>query len=392
MLKLGENQSLFTNILQANELNFIEEIKNSKFLVLGAAGTIGRAVTKEIFKRNPRLLHAVDISENNLVELVRDLRSSIGYIDGEFKTFAISINSPEFYALLDSTDDYDYILNLSALKHVRSEKDPFTLMRLTLVNIINNVELLRYVQAKKLKKFFCVSTDKATDPVNMMGASKRIMELFLTSESSHTSVSMARFANVAYSDGSLLHGFVQRYLLEQPLSVPKNIRRYFISQLESGQLCLLTTLLANNQEIFFPKIDMDNDLISFTDIAIQFLKSKGYEAYECACEDEARSEAKSLISNKRWPVYFFDSETTGEKEYEIFWSPKDKIILDRYDSLGVIVQDDIVCSQSLSEFEKAVREMLYERSWTSQDLIELYRTLLPNFNHKLTGKYLDDRM
>lgn len=392
MKNVRENQNLFTNILEDNEAFLCEIIKHSRFLILGAAGTIGRAVTKEIFKRNPSLIHAVDISENNLVELVRDLRSSKGYITGEFKTFAISVNSPEFYALLDASTDYDYILNLSALKHVRSEKDPYTLMRLTLVNIINNVDLLRYMRSKELKNFFCVSTDKATDPVNMMGASKRIMELFLMSESRHNSVSMARFANVAYSDGSLLHGFSQRYLLEQPLSVPKNIRRYFISQQESGELCLLTAILANNRETFFPKLDMENDLVSFTDIAIQFLASKGYEAHVCASEDEARDEAKALIRNKRWPVYFFDSETTGEKAQEIFWSKNDEIILDRYDSLGVIIQKDDACTDSLDVFEKSVKRMLSDRSWTSDALIELYRTLLPNFDHKLTGKFLDDRM
>jgi FlaA1/EpsC-like NDP-sugar epimerase len=226
----------------------------------------------------------------------------------------------------------------------------------------------------------------------MMGASKRIMELFLMSESSHNSVSMARFANVAYSDGSLLHGFTQRYLLEQPLSAPKNIRRYFISQQEAGELCLLTALLANNREIFFPKLDMENDLISFTDIAKQFLALKGYKAYVCSSEDEARSEAQALIRNKSWPVYFFDSETTGEKEQEIFWSEDDDIILDRYDSLGVIMQKAVASTDSLKAFEKSIQSMLSEQSWTSDNLIELYRTLLPSFNHKLTGTFLDDRM
>lgn len=392
MENFSKKSILFTNIINDNSKYLNDVIKQSKFLILGAAGTIGRAVTKEIFSRDPRLIHAVDISENNLVELVRDLRSSKGYISGEFKTFAISVNSPEFYALLRSSGDYDYILNLSALKHVRSEKDPYTLMRMTLVNVINNVDLLRHLRTTNLKNFFCVSTDKATEPVNMMGASKRIMELFLMSESEHQKVSMARFANVAYSDGSLLHGFVQRYLLEQPLSAPRNIRRYFMSQQEAGQLCLLTALLAQNREIYFPKLDMENDLISFTEIAVKFLESKGFTAHVCDSEHEARTNIKALIQKKRWPVYFFDSDTSGEKDQEIFWSYNDKLILNRYDNIGVIVPNDHVCRTSLKRFERAIQNMLSTGSWTSSDLIKNYRTVLPDFNHHLSGKFLDDRM
>ena len=237
-----------TNILDSS-------VSESSFLVLGAAGTIGQAVTKEIFKRNPKKLHCVDISENNLVELVRDIRSEYGYIDGDFQTFALDVGSPIYDAFIESDGVYDYVLNLSALKHVRSEKDPYTLMRMIEVNILNTIKTIKQSKEKRVKKYFCVSTDKAANPVNMMGASKRIMELFLMRESVDMNISTARFANVAYSDGSLLHGFKMRMEKHQPIVAPNDVRRYFVSKEESGQLCLMSTILGDNCDIFFPKLD-----------------------------------------------------------------------------------------------------------------------------------------
>jgi len=223
---LGRKRKLFSDDIQKYSIEIEEKIKCSSFLVIGGAGSIGQAVTLELFKRDPKKLHVVDISENNMVELVRNIRSSIGHGSGEFKTFAIDCGSPEFDALVESQAPYDYVFNLSALKHVRSEKDPFTLMRMTVVNIMNTVNTLRLTKKFGAKKYFCVSTDKAANPVNMMGASKKIMEIFLMRESLEQDISMARFANVAFSDGSLLHGFNQRFLNKQPLSAPKDILRY----------------------------------------------------------------------------------------------------------------------------------------------------------------------
>ena len=392
-MKLLNNTGLLFKNLMLDLQDAIESfIEGSSFLVLGAAGSIGKAVTKEIFARNPKLLHAVDISENNMVELVRDLRSSVGYISGEFKTFAISVGSPEFNAVLKAQKDYDYILNLSALKHVRSEKDPFTLMRLTLVNIINNVKLLQRVRETKIKNYFCVSTDKATDPVNMMGASKRIMELFLTDESKFQNVSMARFANVAFSDGSLLHGFNQRYLNKQPISAPKAIKRYFISQKDAGCLCLLSAIFGENNDIFFPKLDSSRDLISFTDIALDYIASKGFEPYICSSENEARENSQGLIDKKFWPCYFFDSDTSGEKEFEVFWSETDDLILDKFDSIGIIKNKIGLDQEKLDNFVYSIDKMLVKEEWSIGQLIKLYKTLLNNFDHKDTGKFLDDRM
>jgi FlaA1/EpsC-like NDP-sugar epimerase len=240
---IGRKSTLFGDDVDVLSDALSSLVKSSRFLVIGGAGSIGQAVTKEIFKRSPKVLHVVDISENNMVELVRDIRSTLGYIDGEFRTFAVDCGSSEFEALISSEGPYDYVFNLSALKHVRSEKDPYTLMRMLSVNIFNTLKTFRLARDNGAKKYFCVSTDKAANPVNMMGASKRIMEMFLMRESETMPISMARFANVAFSDGSLLHGFNQRFAKRQPFSAPNDVRRYFVTPQESGELCLMSGLL-----------------------------------------------------------------------------------------------------------------------------------------------------
>jgi len=227
----------------------------------------------------------VDISENNMVELVRDIRSSFGYIDGDFHTFALDIGSLEYDAFIKADGEYDYVLNLSALKHVRSEKDPFTLMRMIDTNIFNTDKTIKQSYENGTKKYFCVSTDKAANPVNMMGASKRIMEMFVHRNSLDIDVSMARFANVAFSDGSLLHGFNQRLEKRQPIVAPNDIKRYFVTPQESGELCLMSCIFGENRDIFFPKLSENLHLISFADIAVKYLKEKGYEPYLCKDEE-----------------------------------------------------------------------------------------------------------
>jgi len=229
---IGRTKELFIDDIIDNEMELKQIVASSNFLVVGGAGSIGQAVTKEIFKRNPKKLHVVDISENNMVELVRDIRSSFGYIDGEFATFALDIGSWEYDAFIKADGKYDYVLNLSALKHVRSEKDPYTLMRMIETNIFNTDKTLQQSIENGVKKYFCVSTDKAANPVNMMGASKRIMEMFVNRKSLDIDVSMARFANVAFSDGSLLHGFDQRIKKNQPIVAPNDIKRYFVTPQE----------------------------------------------------------------------------------------------------------------------------------------------------------------
>ena len=389
---IGRDSELFVDDISTLEVEIKQEIKNSSFLIIGASGSIGQAVTKEIFRYDPKVLHVLDISENNMVELVRDLRSSIGYSDGDFQTFAIDCASSEFETLIKNQGPYDYVFNLSALKHVRSEKDPYTLMRMIDVNIFNTVKTLKLTKENGTKKYFCVSTDKAANPVNMMGASKRIMEKFLMRESMTQEISMARFANVAFSDGSLLHGFNQRFLKKQPFSAPYDIKRYFVTPKESGQLCLLSGIFGNNRDIFFPKLNEKLHLITFSEIAKSYLNAQGYEPYECSSEDEARDCAIELISKKQWPCYFFKSDTTGEKDFEEFYTIKEDLDMARFNSIGVIKNLAEFDDTSLEDFKKEICALRKKNNFSKKDFLEIFKKILPDFNHIDTGKYLDQRM
>ncbi|MDC0392726.1 UDP-N-acetylglucosamine 4,6-dehydratase [Gammaproteobacteria bacterium] len=389
---LGRKGPLFSSDINQLNHDLVTMIKNSRFLVIGGAGSIGQAVTKEIFKRKPLKLHVIDISENNMVELVRDIRSTLGYIDGDFKTFAIDCGSLEFEALISSEGQYDYVFNLSALKHVRSEKDPFTLMRMLSVNILNTIKTFKLARDHGAKKYFCVSTDKAANPVNMMGASKRIMEMFLMRESKTMSISMARFANVAFSDGSLLHGFNQRVSKRQPISAPSDVRRYFVTPQESGELCLMSGLLGDNRDIFFPKLNEQLDLITFSDIAERYLSDLGYEPYHCKSEEEARNSAMELINNRQWPCYFFKSDTTGEKDFEEFYTDAENIDMNKFNSVGIIKNEPSYDENKLNQFLLNIEDLQSNGNWKKQEIIKLFFDLLPEFAHKETGKYLDGRM
>lgn len=389
---IGREDELFQSDIEELKEYLEDIVSKSSFLVIGAAGTIGQAVTREIFRRDPKLLHAVDISENNMVELVRDLRSALGYGSGEFKTFAIDCGSSEFEALMLQEGPYDYVFNLSALKHVRSESDPYTLMRMIMVNLFNTIKTLRLAKKTGCKKYFCVSTDKAANPVNMMGASKRIMEMFLMRESLTQNISMARFANVAFSDGSLLHGFNQRFAKKQPISAPNDVKRYFVTPQESGELCLLSGLLGNNRDIFFPKLSEKLHLITFSEIAVRYLRERNYEPYECEYEAEARDRAEELISNKHWPCYFFKSDTTGEKDFEEFFTDSEDLDMERFKSVGVIKNRCDFDELKLDEFIDGIDSLRRRGTWTKEDIVKLYFGLLPEFSHKETGKYLDQRM
>ncbi|MDA8683867.1 UDP-N-acetylglucosamine 4,6-dehydratase [Gammaproteobacteria bacterium] len=389
---IGREDELFQSDIE--ELNdYLRDIvSKSSFLVIGAAGTIGQAVTREIFRRDPKVLHAVDISENNMVELVRDLRSTVGYGSGVFKTFAIDCGSSEFEALMAQEGCYDYVFNLSALKHVRSESDPYTLMRMIMVNLFNTIKTLRLAKKTGCKKYFCVSTDKAANPVNMMGASKKIMEMFLMRESLTQNISMARFANVAFSDGSLLYGFNQRFAKKQPIAAPNDVRRYFVTPQESGELCLLSGLLGNNRDIFFPKLSEKLHLITFSEIAVRYLRGLGYEPYECESEHEARERAEELIAKKQWPCYFFKSDTTGEKDFEEFFTDNEDLDMNRFETVGVIKNQPEFDEAKLDDFMNGIEDLRIKATWTKDDIVKLYFELLPEFAHKETGKYLDQRM
>ena len=389
---IGRKKELFTKDVKNWEIALTEIVKSCRFLVLGGAGSIGQAVTKEIFKRNPAKLHVVDISENNLVELVRDIRSSYGYIDGDFQTFALDIGSIEYDAFFKADGQYDYILNLSALKHVRSEKDPYTLMRMIDVNVFNTDKTLRQAIDAGVKKYFCVSTDKAANPVNMMGASKRIMEMFLMRRSLDIEISTARFANVAFSDGSLLHGFNQRLEKRQPIVAPKDVRRYFVTPKESGELCLMSCIFGDNRDIFFPKLSEELHLISFADIAVKYLEQKGLEPVLCHDEDEARELAKTLPEQGKWPCLFTNSDTTGEKDFEEFYTDQEVLDMDRFNNLGIIKNEAAYDEALLDEFEERISLMKKNLAWSKDDLVQMFFRMIPGFGHKETGKYLDSKM
>ena len=389
---IGRTKKLFIEDISIHNEKLKEIVSSSTFLVIGGAGSIGQAVTKEIFKRNPKKLHVVDISENNMVELVRDIRSSFGYIDGDFQTFALDIGSLEYDAFIKADGQYNYVLNLSALKHVRSEKDPFTLMRMIDTNIFNTDKTLAQSIKNGTKKYFCVSTDKAANPVNMMGASKRIMEMFVMRKSQQINVSMARFANVAFSDGSLLHGFNQRIQKNQPIVAPNDIKRYFVTPQGSGELCLMSCIFGENRDILFPKLSANLNLITFADIAVKYLKDIGYEPYLCKDEDEARELVKTLPSKGKWPCLFTSSDTTGEKDFEEFFTDAETLDMDRFENLGVIKNEALFDEVLLNNFEKTIKKHKQELSWTKENIVKEFFTMIPDFGHKETGKYLDGKM
>ena len=389
---INRSKTLFEEDLLNQNQHISDLIRRCSFLVIGAAGTIGQSVTKEFFKRNPQKLHAVDISENNLVELVRDIRSSFGYIKGDFQTYALDFGSFEFSSFCNANGPYDFVLNLSALKHVRSEKDPYTLMRLIDVNIFNTINSVKISRDWESKNYFCVSTDKAANPVNMMGASKRIMEMFLTRESLSQKLSMSRFANVAFSDGSLLHGFSQRFSKRQPIAAPNDVKRYFVTPQESGELCLLSCLTGGNRDIFFPKLSEKLHLITFSDIACRYLENLGYEPFECDSEDEARERCNELILEKKWPCYFFKSDTTGEKDFEEFFTDKETLDLNKFSSIGIIKNKADFDEDKLLHFENSIEKLKQSSVWKRSDLVTLFHEMIPGFAHKETGKFLDQKM
>jgi len=389
---IGRTKELFAEDVNKNDEKLKEIVANSTFLVIGGAGSIGQAVVKEIFKRNPKKLHIVDISENNLTELVRDVRSSFGYIQGVFKTYALDIGSIEYDAFIKSDGKYDYVLNLSALKHVRSEEDPFTLMRMIDVNIFNTDKTIKQSIENGTKKYFCVSTDKAANPINMMGASKRIMEMFLMRKSMDINISTARFANVAFSDGSLLHGFNRRIEKRQPIAAPSDIKRYFVTPQESGELCLMSCIFGENRDIFFPKLSESLHLISFADIAIQYLNDKGFEPYICETEDEARELIKTLPGQGKWPCLFTKSDTTGEKDFEEFYTDKEVLDMGRFENLGVIKNEPEYDENQLNNFKDAISQLKSDMSWDKKSIVSEFFKMIPKFEYHDNGKYLDGKM
>lgn len=389
---IGRSESLFDNDLKRLSTTIEDRVTSAAFLVLGGGGSIGRAVVKELYFRGPKKLHVVDLSENSLAELVRDLRTGSDWSGGDFSTYALDIGSDVYDKFFIEKAPYDYVLNLSALKHVRSEKDPFTLLRMIDTNILNTVKTIKQSEQVGVKKYFCVSTDKAANPVNLMGASKKIMELFAMSGSYGLDVSSARFANVAFSAGSLLESFQHRLQKRQPLVVPAGVERYFVSEEEAGQLCLLSTLFGSDGQIYFPKPDERLRAQTFDVIAERFLRAMGYHAEFVSSVSDARELAEKTIDSKEWPVITDVSDTTGEKPFEEFFTDTETLVMDQYSSIGLVERQGDRESPNFSEFEIAIENIRRKPKWEKRDFVLVFQALLPDFFHVEKFKNLDEKI
>lgn len=378
-----------------NKIDFESDYLKLKFpnlksiLIIGGAGTIGSNYIKQILNFKPSRIVIVDINENGLTELTRDLRSS-NLLDYkvDYITYPVNLLSNIFDKIFWS-DDFDLIANFSAHKHVRSEKDKISVEALIKNNVYGAIKLLDLCSKRPPKYFFSVSTDKATNPVNIMGASKSLMEKLILSKQRELRVSTARFANVAFSNGSLLDGFLHRIIKKQPLSCPSDIKRFFVTPEQSGQICLLATFLGNSGNIFFPKLDFHKDQIYFKDIALDFIKEKGLEPVLMMSEEEAKN--FDIDSNPgNYPIYFFETDTSGEKTYEEFYTDEEDFEIDQYDSLGFIKTSKQ--SISLDEVKKDFDEVFDNPDSTKEDIVNVIKKYVPDFEHIETGKHLDQKM
>jgi len=385
--------SMFETDLSAHVTLIKERVKGKTVLVIGGAGTIGSSFIKAILPYEPSALVVVDINENELTELTRDLRSTPQlFIPEDYVTYPLNYSQKVFYKMFESRKGFDIVANFSAHKHVRSEKDIFSVEALLRNNIIYTKELLDKLLEYPPSRFFCVSTDKAANPVNIMGASKKVMENMIMSYSNRFPVTTARFANVAFSNGSLPLGFLNRISKKQPLSAPFDVTRYFVSPQESGQICLLACILGNTGEIFFPKLK-EEQVKTFSDMAVELLKQEGYEIEFCETAEEAIAKAKLLTgSSTVYPVYFSESDTSGEKKYEEFYTLEENVDLTRFESLGVVVDTKPIDINELNRFLEQLERTLDNRNTKKSDVVQVLKDFLKNFDHIETGKSLDAKI
>ena len=375
----------FDKDLESKEL----KIKLISALVIGGAGTIGSNYIKQILKLKPQKIVVVDHNENGLTELTRDLRSSnlLDY-NPEYITYPINLLSDMFQKVFIS-DYFDLVANFSAHKHVRSEKDKISVEALIKNNVYGAIKLLELCSKRPPKYFFSVSTDKATNPVNIMGASKALMEKLILSKKRTFKVSTARFANVAFSNGSLLEGFIHRLNKNQPLSCPTDIKRFFVTPEQSGQICFLATFLGTTGSIFFPKLDFQKDQVFFKDIAIDFLESNGLKPVTIFSEKEAKS--FDINGNPgKYPIYFFKTDTSGEKLYEEFYSNHEDFNIDQFESLGFIEKEEE--NISFEEVKSSFDRVFKNNSSTKSDIVDVIKKYIPDFKHIEKGKHLDQKM
>ncbi|MCI7478358.1 MAG: polysaccharide biosynthesis protein [Selenomonadales bacterium] len=386
-------QSMFLADIEANMQQLSIKIKNKSVLVIGGAGSIGSSFIKAILPFKPAALVVVDINENALAELTRDLRSTKGmFIPEEYIPYPMNFASSTFKKMFVHHGGFDIVANFSAHKHVRTEKDIFSIEALLQNNVINAKKLLELLKKFPPEEYFCVSTDKAANPVNIMGASKRIMEDVIFAYSKYFPVKTARFANVAFSNGSLPAGFLKRISKLQPLSAPLDVRRYFVSPEESGQICMLSCMLGKNREIFFPKLE-DVQMITFDKIGTTLLKESGYVVLKCSSEQEAIDKAEELRNgSNRYPVYYSKSNTSGEKEFEEFFTDNETIDMKRMISLGVVINKDIPDMELIDVLFSKLEAAFDDIDVSKEDIVNIIKDYLPNFNHIEKGKSLDSKM
>ena len=392
--------SMFLPDIQSNKEKLFYEINNKKVCVIGGAGSIGSSFIKAILHFEPKSVVVVDLNENGLAELVRDVRSTDGlYVPDEFRCYTLNFADPIFERIFREEKGFDIVANFSAHKHVRSEKDRYSVQALIENNDIKAKKLMDLLTVYPPKHFFCVSTDKAANPVNIMGASKRIMEDLVMAYNQYFKVTTARFANVAFSNGSLPDGWLHRIQKQQPLAAPSDVKRYFVSPEESGQICMLACILGKPGEVFFPKLGEDQ-MLTFSSICDDFIKANGLGKEECISDIEAKRKAAALDSSLftlhsslvKYPVRYFTSDTTGEKAYEEFYVPGEKIDMQRFQSLGVVEQTTRHNMDEVNTFFDKLEAIFHKDDFTKAQVVEAIKSFIPNFEHEEKGKNLDEKM
>ncbi|MDR1022915.1 MAG: polysaccharide biosynthesis protein [Prevotellaceae bacterium] len=390
----GREESLLKPDLEQYAGELGTQIDGKSVLVIGGAGTIGSSYIRALLQYCPKRLYVVDINENGLTELVRDLRSTTGLnIPNDFKAYPIDFGSAVFERLLTTEGPFEIVANFAAHKHVRSEKDSYSIAAMIDNNVIKAHRLLNLLSATPVEHFFCVSTDKAANPVNIMGASKKLMEEVILAYASRIPVTTARFANVAFSNGSLPLGFLERFARQQAWACPTDVKRFFVSPEESGQLCLIASVLGKSGDIFYPKLDMVNDMKPFSDIACKLLAAWGWQVDACASEEEARQKAAQLNdASTAYPVYFFSSDTSGEKPYEEFYTENEALDTQTFAKLGVIKNAPKRTPEELDAIIKDINTLFTHGDVEKAQIVSLLVRYLPNFEHIETGKNLDQKM
>ena len=386
-------ESMFQGDLRTHQSALTEAIEGKSVLVIGGAGSIGSSYIKALLPFKPKTLVVVDISENGLTELTRELRSTSAFtVPDDYVTYPMNYADDTFVKMFKARGGFDIVANFSAHKHVRSEKDKYSVEALLKNNVVNAKKFLDLLCDYHPQHFFCVSTDKAANPVNIMGGSKKIMEDMIMAYADLFPVTTARFANVAFSNGSLPAGFLERIVKNQPLSAPSDVTRYFVSPEESGQICLMACILGTTGQIYFPKLKKEQ-VLTFSEIATQLLKDLGYEPLECKSEAEAIAKAESRKETDKWyPVYFSKSDTTGEKPYEEFYTEGEQVALDRYASLGVISLQSFKKITEIESFIDKLTQLFNNPATEKKDITSLMKTFLVIFDHQETGRYLDSKM